>query len=431
MFRLRFRHVFIAGLVFVSVLSGAIAASGKFNRHGKMLITGSSPDEALAYPGGRMLLVGVQRDGRSGLLRLRPDGSPDPSFGRRGFVAAGYFADALVLRGGKILLVAGSGGSASQPLLKRLRPDGSADTGFGQGGERIVDLGGPQSAVVETMARGNRGAILLGGAWVEESESRGGGARDPLVAKVRANGRLDASFGGDGIVDLSGISGIPAGLASTPTGATLVLAPGSPAGHQILRLRRNGTLDRSFADSGALRISVPAPPGTREPFFTPIGEIGVLRNGRMVVAGGVSATAGNKLDYSSSVLRYLPGGSPDRSFGDNGVVQIGGPGWTFTEAFAVRRDGATVVAGSANVFETSESDFSATLVRPGGALDRRFGRNGTARADLGGFDRPVSVLFQGRTRVILVGQSQDQSTSNPALSQRTGLLRLRLPGRVR
>jgi uncharacterized delta-60 repeat protein len=417
------RAAVVACLVAAILFGGAIAASGRFDSRGRALLKGLASEEALAYPGGRTLLVGFAQEEKHGILRLRRDGSRDTSFGDRGFVPGAFIRDVLVLKNGKILI---AGEEAALPVLTRLRADGSPDPAFGAGGSRFVNLGEPDSNFVNVLARGPRGTVLLGGGWVENPGSRGGESVTPLVARAQADGRLDRSFGGgDGIVAMEGFQQV-SGLSSAPGGSVLVL--GSDIGtYRVRRLRSNGSPDRSFADGGVLQIAEPAPPGTREPFLSLVPELGVMSDGRIVVAGGIMATVpGETLDHSSVVERYLPSGRPDTSFGEGGIVQIVEPGWEFPRAFAVRRDGTIAVAGQGRLNPGDEADFVATVLRRDGRRYGRIGSRGRVVVDFGGFDYASSVIFRGRW-MLLVGPH----TSETAGDLGTGLARFRLPRRVR
>jgi uncharacterized delta-60 repeat protein len=141
---------------------------------------------------GRIVMAGVrlrggdaQDSGTVCVIRLLPDGRPDPGFSRDGvaIVDHGYgndSAEAVLLRGGKVI-VAGEGRNASGRTyfgLARLRGDGRLDRSFGRRGHRLVSFGARRSASAYALAAAPRGRIVaVGGAVIE--------GRQPQWAIVR------------------------------------------------------------------------------------------------------------------------------------------------------------------------------------------------------------------------------------------------------
>jgi uncharacterized delta-60 repeat protein len=152
-------------------------------------------------PDGKIVLAGYsfapQYSGFS-FVRLNSDGSFDQSFGTGGKVAHVLPAgsqptvdDVALQADGRIVGIGGSGQSTgvSDFIAARFYADGSLDTSFGTAGTTVVDFGGYDIATSISVGADNR--ILLSG-W--------GGANDFLVARLRADGLLDNSFGTNGQV---------------------------------------------------------------------------------------------------------------------------------------------------------------------------------------------------------------------------------------
>ena len=130
---------------------------------------------------GRIVMAGVRLRGGDAqdsatvcVIRLLPDGRPDPGFSGDGvaLVDHGYgndSAEAVLLRGGKVT-VAGDGRDAggSRFGLARLRGDGRLDRSFGRRGHRLVSFGPRRLASAYALAAAPGGRIVAAGNAVVE-----------------------------------------------------------------------------------------------------------------------------------------------------------------------------------------------------------------------------------------------------------------------
>jgi uncharacterized delta-60 repeat protein len=152
---------------------------------------------AALQPDGKIVLAGGS-DVRVAVARLHPNGSLDTgcsgdgkkTFSWRAFSRA---SAVLVRPDGKIVLAGFSGPEGGNIEAARLNANGKLDATFGTGGKASVDFGGDDFGLA--MARQADGRILIAG------RSSAAGA---VVARLRANGTLDADFDGDGRVTLPG-----------------------------------------------------------------------------------------------------------------------------------------------------------------------------------------------------------------------------------
>jgi uncharacterized delta-60 repeat protein len=137
----------------------------------------------------------------------------------------------------------------------------------------------------------------------------------------------------------------------------LLLALGMLGMSSAANLPLAGDLDPSFGSGGVVTHN----PGSRYPG---IAGIVVQPDGKIVVAA------------SGSVVRYLPDGSVDSSFGDGGYVTTG----ISTGALALQADGKIVVAGSSGpVSDTILSEFAVARYTANGSLDTGFGTDGITK----------------------------------------------------
>lgn len=147
-----------------------------------------------------------------------------------------------------------------------------------------------------------------------------------------------------------------------------------------------GRLDSAFGAGGKVLVAPPAGAGE-----WPGGQA-VQRDGKIVVVG-TAAPARN--GYAVLLLRFLPDGKPDPSFGTGGrvwsdLVTQGTPlrgavlgdvalGSSSGTAVAVQPDGKIVVGGSTQ--SGGSTAFVVLRYLPDGRLDERFGSNGLTVTD--------------------------------------------------
>lgn len=209
-----------------------------------------------------------------------------------------------------------------------------------------------------------------------------------LVVAVSANAAprdLDRSFGDDGVAITTVGTGdaYATALAVQPDGKMLVAGLGSSPmegnediehptelGGAIARYERDGSLDATFGGGDGIVLDHFGLEGSN------IGAVAVQADGKIVVAGSSSM-------YSSglAVARYLPDGTRDLEFGENGLALLGMRlDSTSVSGLAVQHDGRIVVSGY-----TSSEDFEPFVARltTDGERDPTYGNNGVTRLKLG------------------------------------------------
>jgi uncharacterized delta-60 repeat protein len=298
-------------------------------------------------PDGKIVVggfAGSEAIGDFALVRYRPDGMLDPTFGTAGKVTtdlSGGLADAIrgmaVLHDGKILA---AGPAGSRIGLARYNADGSLDPSFGRGGKRVVALGGA-AAHVFALAPLRDGSFVLAGAAVR------GVVLKFLLARFRADGSLDGSFADRGIAitDFSGLNDIAYAVAVQPDGKILLAGssgsfdPIDATGDTriaVARYTSAGRLDPSFGAGGKAQIDAsPGADGARGVFVEPDGTI---------VLGGF-------VDEAHGVQSVL-----DPLIGDFGVVELR-PDGSVTPGGLVRTDFAGAGDGARAVIAAADGRF--------------------------------------------------------------------------
>ncbi|MDW8261252.1 MAG: hypothetical protein RMJ35_01880 [Phycisphaerales bacterium] len=267
---------------------------------------GDSVADLLVQPDGTILATG--RTLRNGVelavvTRLQPDGSPDPTFGTGGIrVLQDHpgIGPARVIASqpdGRLLL-------GCTNAVVRLNSDGSSDRTFSNDGVAELVADG-RSGTVSSLAVRTDGTIV--------ASQFVSGFRDEIgVFRLRPDGSLDKTFGGDGRVYLTGPS--EAQLLPLSDRRLLVASIGGRLDNvQLRRLNHDGGLDGTFAASGSARLPIPGPNPV-------LRNLLVSADGRFLVAGFCGGQTINQID--AFVARVLPDGSPDPTFATDAVARV-------------------------------------------------------------------------------------------------------------
>jgi uncharacterized delta-60 repeat protein len=258
---------------------------------------------------------------------------------------------------------------------------GALDTAWGAGGavrvalEPAFDKATP-FVFVAALAR-VRGRFVVAGATGEAGDYVG--EPKAVLLRVSGAGRLDRALNGTGVRRFA--------LGSTAVHAvdTLVLRDGGLlyGGRGLLRADREGRVVRSFGRRGTMQAVF----GGCRYHLWPLLE---QADGR-VVSGAVSCGSpprdpgGLKRDGVWELVRTLPNGRLDSSFGRGGLValRVGPDAKAYRSApddaaaVAQLADGTLVVAGCAEAPDGRQA-FAVIRLDASGALDRSFGNAGVA-----------------------------------------------------
>jgi uncharacterized delta-60 repeat protein len=233
------------------------------DRRGRVIAAGSVGPRPPAPP---RLRIGLARLLSGPPEAKDPQDRPDPTFGGgAGLVTSNFFpalsfpetANALAWDRDKIV-VAGQG--RQKMLVARYRPNGIPDLGFGSGGVRIS---GGTSWVADSSANAvvvqPSGRIVIAGSGAYGCPS--GDCASIALARFRADGRMDRSFGSYGVVsprvDVGrygrGVTEIAYGVANLPDERVLVgglLTVGKRTLFFLRRYLSDGSPDGTFGTRG-------------------------------------------------------------------------------------------------------------------------------------------------------------------------------------
>jgi uncharacterized delta-60 repeat protein len=282
------------------------------------------------------------------LARYLPDGALDPEFGADGLVAVQAASEWQETRlhgvdvapDGRIIAVGEHVRSIprSAGLVFALKPDGSLDRSFGRRGRVAFTQRARESysALLDVKALAD-GKILV----VGFHEYR------LFLARLRSDGRPDRGFGGgDGRIELDiydeGVCCPRSSLAVQADGRIVLAAEGGARRHRrtfLVRLLPDGRLDPGFGGGG---IAAPYRPWR---LFSPL-DVAVEADGGIITVGQSAGTKQSPVIGAYAVFRNLPDGSTDESFGDHGLKTLPQADFGVAGAALAQADGSVLTGGS-------------------------------------------------------------------------------------
>ncbi|MBX7154762.1 MAG: T9SS type A sorting domain-containing protein [Candidatus Kapaibacterium sp.] len=334
------------------------------------------------------------------------DGSLDKTFGSNGIVTTDFSeSDAgfsvIVQPDGKIIV---AGTSVTGFAIARYNSNGSLDNTFGVGGKQETSFkddihselctGG--AAVLQT-----DGKILMAGDVYFKGQGLQG---DFAVLRYNSNGTLDTTFGKGGKVttNVSNYENHAYAIAVQADGKILVAgdangSAGTHYGMALVRYNTDGSLDKSFNANGIIVYPLSVDSINYATAYT----IAIQKDGKILIAGGGKAANGN-----ITLLRFNNNGSIDNSFGNNGkvVTEVANTELDIAYSMVLQSDNKIVVVGTTDVGGTN-SNIILLRYNANGSPDNTFGTNGMVITDVDTEDAGTSVVVQPDGKIIAVGAS--------------------------
>ena len=346
------------------------------------------------------------------LVRYNTDGSLDNSFGTGGKVItavgnADDGANAVILQpDGKIIAAGVSGSFASYDFaLVRYTTNGTLDSSFGTGGKVITPIGSgnDEARAVVLQSDGKIVAVGLSGNFPNI---------DFALVRYNTNGTLDTSFGTGGKVLTSiGAADDEAHSVIIQTDGKIVAAgfgntATSGTDFALVRYNTDGSLDNSFGTGG----KVTTPIG----FGGDIRKIALQADGKIVAAGYTSTGP----TFDVALVRYNPNGTLDVGFGTNGkVITAIGSSDEIANAVLIQPNGKIIAVGWS---DQSTIDFALVRYNSNGTPDNSFGTNGIVLTPIGNStDFGFAAALQTDGKIVVTGSSYNGANFDFSLARYT------------
>jgi uncharacterized delta-60 repeat protein len=225
---------------------------------------------------------------------------------------------------------------------------------------------------------------------------------DCSIGRFLANGTLDTSFGNNGwmVTELAeAVKNTIEGAVLQPDGKIVVVGTVSssfPSRIVVARFTANGAKDTTFGTNGEITTALRSYSNGR--------DIVLQKDGKLLVCGSASDTQPSTMDVA--LLRYLPDGSLDPTFGTGGSTILPvGTGEDYAARLALQPDGRIVVAGSVlgdTLFNSAFRDTMLLGFLNNGQLDPQFGNQGkVVYSASSGHDYCAGLAIQPNGKILL------------------------------
>jgi uncharacterized delta-60 repeat protein len=329
-------------------------------------------------------------------------GDLDTSFGGDGVVTTSFGDDSTAFavalqRDGKIVVVGETDANGLPSFaLARYRRNGTLDTSFGATGQVTTDFGG-SFAVIYGLTVQPDGKIVVAGTAYDSV----------ALARYLPNGTLDMGFGTAGVTLTSiAYEAQARDLALQPDGKIVVVgdaninpAPPENRDFVLARYHADGTLDTSFGGTGVITSDFSDSDGA--------AAVALQRDGKIVVAGSLGVPFQQSEVTQFAVARYLPDGTLDMKFGKSGHVttDFGDDDGSGASAVVIQPNGKIIAAGYATIPPAVIGyDFALVRYHRNGSLDRSFGDAGLMSTDFGNdFEGVNDIALQPDGKIVAAG----------------------------
>lgn len=406
----------IASRLVSAQISGTLDST--FGTNGRVVTTRFTPYANIAQslaiqPDGKILVggssigTGVLDTTTMLLVRLKTDGTRDNSFGDNGKVTTKFGASSGVINAVKMQndgkIVVGGTSNAGFSMVRYLS-NGALDVSFGSDGKVTTSIASSQSASIKAIAIQPDGKIIVAGDYTDYAQNTQ--ANGIALVRYTANGTLDGSFNGTGILKIVAPFNsvrsvllqennkiIVCGLFNTFTPSTSDMV--------LRQFNTDGSTDAAFGVNGIVTVK------------NFVASAAKGSNGKIVVAGADRTTS----DHAFKLCRINENGTLDNDFGTNGMTTTAIGMTSRAQDLIIQKDGNILLIGSSDLQTTSPK---VALVRytSNGTLDNTFGVNGKAAVPkVSTSEEYLSAAIQTDGKIVTCGIIIDMGVPNFAIAR--------------
>ncbi|ULQ58419.1 T9SS type A sorting domain-containing protein [Flavihumibacter rivuli] len=312
------------------------------------------------------------------LSRFFKNGKTDPTFGDHGFLpvrinAESYYADQIVVQKDKKIILYGklTKGTVNKSFLIRLLPDGNPDPSFNGTGVLITDFGRNIYGGGKLALQKDGKILVTTQSYVQGGEGDYANEFDVILARYHANGKPDKYFGTSGIVevDYHTLNNDCQALTIDNEGNILALVSegflSSGPITYVFKFDCNGSLVKGFGTNGV----APASLGSARTFACDM----IIDDQKRILIGG--ETSPHEFQSWMAATRLLCDGRIDKGFGTDGFVRLGADNaylYSGARSMEVQDDGKILLSGYLAVAAGTTSATSVLRLLPDGSLDDSF-----------------------------------------------------------
>jgi uncharacterized delta-60 repeat protein len=359
---------------------------------------------------GKIILAGSRttyNDTDFAMVRYNTDGTVDNLFGSNGdgrvitnINNKANFAYSMIILDNDDIILCGKTGT--DITLVKYNSNGIIDTTFGSSGKVITTISTTDIYSNSIAVQNNK--IILAGYIFTNSYSR----ILFFIMRYTLNGIIDTTFGGGNGYVTHSFGGsnknrgfnlfIQKDYKIIICGSTIVNSLNNLA---LLRLNPDGSLDASFGINGSVITDI----STQETFYSV-----VVQSDDKIIATGNSINTNYNNDFC--LVRYLPNGSIDTSFGNNGIVLTDMNGnEDVVNCIALQSDNKIVISGTS--YDRVTRSIVLLRYTENGILDKTFGYRGIIKTSINNRDSyNYGLKIQTDEKILISGYYLSSSTNN-------------------
>jgi len=202
-------------------------------------------------------------------------------------------------------------------------------------------------------------------------------------------GAVDFHFGHDGVAAVD-TSATVKGIAVEGDGKIVVLDQ-TQAGYDLVRLNTDGSLDSAFGSNGLVAATFGD--------GTAVVKLAVLGDSSIVVGGEHGDAPASFVD----VARFNPDGTVDTAFGNGGIAEVAFGGDSSSASNITAADMAVFSSGSIVVVGATGSTMAVVYLNADGSPNNSFGSNGIVTTPLGDTAQATGVALQSDGKIVVSG----------------------------